>query len=130
MPRCARTTAFVFCTIATLPPPACVPGTRDSDRRFSAEPVPSSGIDRRLTRTREAFALHQTIIECRCPSHIGEGVAAGELVGVLAVTGEFLPPDRQANDDSRARAIGDSGAQLDAAPIIEDPHVVAPGHAP
>src|SRR5258708_27900379 len=83
-----------------------------------------------IMRGLKRFDLYQAIVKRRRSSHIGERVAARELVGVLAVTGKLFPPNRQGHDDSRAGTIGDSGAQLDTAAVIEDPHIAIRDHAP
>src|ERR1700734_309756 len=94
-------------------------------------PPPASAIDT-LPRTRAAsqrFDLHQTVIERRCAPHIGER-AAGELVGILAVTGQLLPPHREAHHDAAPCPVGDPGAQFEAAASIEYPHVISGNPSP
>src|ERR1039458_8774926 len=74
--------------------------------------------------------LDQTIVEKRRSSQIGEDIAVRQLVGVLAVTSEFLPPNRQRHHDATSCPFSDSRAQFDAAAIVEDSHVAALGDSP
>src|ERR1022692_1126388 len=74
--------------------------------------------------------LYQAIVEKRRSSQIGEDIAVGQLVGVLAVTSEFLPPHGQRHHHAATRPIADSRAQFDAAAIVEHSHVAALGDSP
>uniref|UniRef100_A0A494G982 Uncharacterized protein n=1 Tax=Solanum lycopersicum TaxID=4081 RepID=A0A494G982_SOLLC len=68
--------------------------------------------------------FHEAVIEHRRAAEVGQALA-GQLVGVLAVGRELLPPDRQADNQPLAGAIGHAGARLHAAAIVERAHHIA-----
>src|SRR5450755_4558761 len=63
--------------------------------------------------------FNQTVVENRCSAQIGKRVAAGQLIGILVIPREFLPPNGQRHDDARSRPIRNAGPQLQTAAIIE-----------
>src|SRR5271170_1637560 len=75
------------------------------------------------------FHLDQAVVEQRRPAHVGELVAARELIRVLAVARELFPPYRERDIHAAARAIAHARAQSQAAPLVEDPHVAAVRYA-
>jgi hypothetical protein len=68
--------------------------SRVKAREFGKEPTPilrdlcQFGRGKTPGRRRlKRFDLDQTVVENRCPPHVGQGIAVGELVGILAVAG-------------------------------------------
>src|SRR5690348_11774584 len=70
-----------------------------------------------------SFDLDEAVVEGGGAAEVGQRLAR-DLIGVAAVRRELLPPDRQADYEPDTRLVGNAGAGLHRAAIVEDADLI------